>query len=741
MLYLNCLNVNCQISNNNGSSVNKTTLFNDYFNSLFQLNDDKNIITKMAIRFDADTRQMMLDLNQYCHLNDLSRVKYLNLSYNNIRLLKNYTILAENITDVNLTRIQCKFESLKYLDLSNNQLTRLHSSNFKVFEIDQKLDNGNLKSLIAIELLKLDNNRLKYIKHDTFDKFYHLKYLDLSHNQLKYIHSLQFSHNLNMYLLDLTDNSLEYINIGDESNGLLQLLKYFYINRLNCSLSCKFLLELHKKSSQIIMNNDFKCEIDNNTGLMIEFKSLNDLQLKSICNLNEKSIDTRIHVSYNLNKELAESSVFTFLDRLAHRWFTWYVWPEDTLRTIDILPKIANYLNLNKTATNNIKLRNLFSNRFSLINITCTGEYEKTNETDSNYTLSSLPAINFVWKTPYGYFMKLNNTYFKFNIFDQMRNLTNLHEYMRFKTAINTGSSTINEIYVSQDENIFINNISSTSSQLIVTNFRQRYTGEYTCIAYNSFNFDYLTFNIQVRVGVMDYFFYNFVVFVAISILLAIIGIVFCIICERNALDNFPMTPPVFPTPFDTVPTTPPNFDFNQWMTTTATNIQGTLDQASKKLRKGFEKASVTVKSLGVTSTAYFYSVYEHGTQRLNTIKSYRLPTLPHVSLPAMRYPNQLVTRMGRLRTGVADVFLQFKEFCGSSDLTHTASIATIESDTNASNAVGYIVGKISHMDVGMLEIAEEPTSNQRTSLDDINEIGEYEESDEPRTSSKNDHI
>jgi hypothetical protein len=88
------------------------------------------------------------------------------------------------------------------------------------------------------------------------------------------------------------------------------------------------------------------------------------------------------------------------------------------------------------------------------------------------------------------------------------------------------------------------------------------------------------------------------------------------------------------------------------------------------------EKASVTVKSLGMTSGAYIVSVYEHSSQRLNDMKSY-VPTLnmPTVSMPSMnRYApmNQLATRM---RSGMGNMIIQFREFCGTSDAAQTVSM------------------------------------------------------------------
>ena len=131
----------------------------------------------------------------------------------------------------------------------------------------------------------------------------------------------------------------------------------------------------------------------------------------------------------------------------------------------------------------------------------------------------------------------------------------------------------------------------------------------------------------------------------------------------------------------------PPNFPINQ-----------------KILIQGMEKASVTVKSLGITSQAYIYSMYEQSSQRLSDMKMKSfVPTLnmPNVSMPTMRYPpmGQLANRM---KSGVGNMFVQLREFCGTSDLNHTASMVDLESDTNTINAVGktYMMDQIGGMTI-----------------------------------------
>ena len=612
-----------------------------------------------------------LNLISYCTVynNYLKDLKVLDLGRNR---LKNITLARNNF---------CKFQNLTYLDLSFNELTSLSQKQMNIFKMNEdQVDDDFIR--INIQVLKLDHNSLRFIRYNTFKNFFNLTYLDLSHNQLKYLHPLSVPPSAQ--LLDLSYNSIQEIYRQNYEN-----LKYFYLNSDNITLKCDcFLLDLFSKyKANEIHLDEFKCT-NVSFKRTIEFKNLNYDDLNDDCN------NYNVSISYKVEHSLKKSTSYSYLAKLAHRWFTWYILPENTVT--DVLPKIPMLID-NYDNFTHVDVVNLVANRLTNINITC--------ESDE---LNSFV----IWKTPFGYFVREENL----AMFHMMSNLTRVTKLLELETGPGrfSGANTMNKIFVNE------------KNELIVTNFRQIYTGDYTCIVLNSLNYDQIKFNINGRAGVSDHFLYCLAVSLVCSTVTSIVGIVFCLICEKQALDSFPMTPPVFPTPLDTVPTTPPNFDFNQWMTNTASNIQGTLDQASKKLRKGLEKATVTVKSIGVTSTAYFYSVYEQSTQRLHTIKSYKLPTLPTVSLPTMKYSNQLATRMGRLRTGVADVFLQFREFCGSSDLTHTASIATIESDTNASNAVGYIVGKISHMESGMNFIAEEGNINETQGAESIDTISVY---------------
>lgn len=65
-----------------------------------------------------------------------------------------------------------------------------------------------------------------------------------------------------------------------------------------------------------------------------------------------------------------------------------------------------------------------------------------------------------------------------------------------------------------------------------------------------------------------------------------------------------------------------------------------------------------------------------------------------------MRYPANM-PNMGqlanRMRMGMGNMFIHFREFCGTTDMTHTPSIVDLDADTYASNAVGknYILDEL----------------------------------------------
>jgi hypothetical protein len=119
------------------------------------------------------------------------------------------------------------------------------------------------------------------------------------------------------------------------------------------------------------------------------------------------------------------------------------------------------------------------------------------------------------------------------------------------------------------------------NNQLVVTNMRQAVAGPFVCISLNERGVKTYEYDIHVRTGVGEYFIYSLFISVISMIIPSIIGLIICCVCEYQADKNYPMTPPCYPTP---MASTPPNFDFNEWMSNAASylpdfNIQETLEQ------------------------------------------------------------------------------------------------------------------------------------------------------------------
>jgi hypothetical protein len=158
-----------------------------------------------------------------------------------------------------------------------------------------------------------------------------------------------------------------------------------------------------------------------------------------------------------------------------------------------------------------------------------------------------------------------------------MGKLTKIHQNMTVTISRYMGGQTVSQIYVNE------------KSELVVTQMRQAIVAEYSCIVLNEFGSKTFEYELNLRTGVDEYFIYSLFVSLISMIVPSIIGLIICCICEYQVEKNYPLTPPCYPTP---LAQTPPNFDFNEWMANAASylpniNIHDTLDQVSKKLRKG----------------------------------------------------------------------------------------------------------------------------------------------------------
>jgi hypothetical protein len=543
------------------------------------------------------------------------------------------------------------FASLRLLKLSSNEFSRLDRNNFKLFA-------GSNTFPSQLEILMFDSNQLVSLKHDTFYDLHALKFIDLSNNKLKIIHPLTFANSFNLFLNNLANNDLRAIFYPINNNNSISNLKYLYLknNDLKCDAGLSWLYD--RKQQHNLITDDFKCKYyheNSSLNLTAEFNLIqtNDFLLNQSQTPN-LIVDT---------KDLEITSTFSLFNLLSKRWFAWNV-------VKDELPVTTPYPYLSKSEQNDSA------------EITDSAEkhvFHTWYMSDLVLKCSSDPKSIIIWKTQFGY---LSQNYIDDEIYKmlyKMNMLTKISNNISVTIGQRFGALSISQFYV------------NSKDELTVTNMRQAVTGPFVCIALNEAGIKTYEYDMYVRTGVSENFINSLIASLVLCIITLIIGIVSCCILERKAKLAFPETPPYYPTP---MASTPPNFDFNEWMSNAASylpniNIHDTLEQVSKKLRKGMEKASVTVKSLGLTSTAYIYSVYEHSTQRWSDIKSY-VPTI-NVPLPTLRYTpvSQLANRM---RTGVGNMFIPLGKFCGSSDLSHQPSINDLQSNMNASNSIGKIL-------------------------------------------------
>ncbi|CAF0904419.1 unnamed protein product [Brachionus calyciflorus] len=613
--------------------------------------------------------ELFFPLGNYTHKNqienlinsnrlDLNRfdLRHLNLSSNNFdeSFLNGYSL--KNIHNSHSTLfdlvLRKYFSKIYVLNLSFNRIQILQREHFELFS-----SGDSNKIPTNLEVIFLNNNELSSIKHDTFYDLKNLKFLDLSSNRLKIIHPLLISYS-NLNYLNLRFNNLKGVFNG--LNGTLQNLTHFYLDG-NKDLKCDCGLEwLWQRKNEI--NIDFNCG-------------------ENFC-LNE---EPNLFVN---NENLDESSEISIIRKASKTWFGWTVFTDDLPPLIPYPYLISNQTKPEKeliTQLENQEKHVYHSWLFSDVILKCSNR----NESDYDNTESII-----LWKTQYGYFSNLNEfdidlasinktSLNSYKIFYKFNKLTKIYKNKTIRISEKLGALSKSVIYVNEENN------------LVITNMRNLVSGPFVCLSINENDVKSYEYNILVRTGVSEYFIYSLFVSLISMIIPSIIGLIICCICEYQVDKNYPMTPPCYPTP---MASTPPNFDFNEWMANAASyfpnlNIQETLEQVSKRLRKGMEKASVTVKSLGMTSTAYIYSMYEQSSQRWYDLKQYvpniNVPSINlSLNLPNMRYPpmGQLANRM---RIGMGNMFWQFREFCGSNDLTHTPSIVDIQADCSASNAVG----------------------------------------------------
>lgn len=137
---------------------------------------------------------------------NMSKLKTLNLSHKIISIYKNTFAGLVNLENLKLENCKMQFieensfkhlNSLKILNLKNNQLFQTRSYNEKMFS-----------GLLSLETLILSENKLSLSEDDLLSRMFNLKYLDLNSNLIEKIGSQTFSNLLNLQSISFRENNL-----------------------------------------------------------------------------------------------------------------------------------------------------------------------------------------------------------------------------------------------------------------------------------------------------------------------------------------------------------------------------------------------------------------------------------------------------------------------------------------------------------------------------------------------------
>jgi Leucine-rich repeat (LRR) protein len=114
------------------------------------------------------------------------------------------------------------FETINFIDLSDNQLSRIEPDTFsftkKLTELNlsgnliEKLSKKSFQCLKSLVKLSLHDNKLTSLDADIFKSLTRVKTIDLSNNKLRNIPEFAFKDLLNLSTLDLSNNCIREIN-------------------------------------------------------------------------------------------------------------------------------------------------------------------------------------------------------------------------------------------------------------------------------------------------------------------------------------------------------------------------------------------------------------------------------------------------------------------------------------------------------------------------------------------------
>ena len=132
-----------------------------------------------------------------------------------------------------------------------------------------------------------------------------------------------------------------------------------------------------------------------------------------------------------------------------------------------------------------------------------------------------------------------------------------------------------------------------TNNRLSITRARAALENRFACSAVNMLGTYRHEFDFKVDSNIQERAIPQLLYTLAFGMFLSLIGGVLCVSVDSAKFSTTKQikTPPLYPTLTpNSAARTPPNFELNQWLSSAAANITGTLEQVRDKLRSGVQQ-------------------------------------------------------------------------------------------------------------------------------------------------------
>lgn len=386
LTFLNCRNnnlINVDLRNNNNHKISSNNFDLRYNPSLTcvlvdDVNYSKTNWTKIE---DIAIYKLNCDPPKLTYVpDDNFEQELINLGYDS-GSLDDY-VLTENIKHIDILNIENKnikdltgiqdFESLSYLNCSNNTLTKLDfSGNLRLYRLEcfnNELNLLNLNKNTNLTYLTALKNKLTNID---LTKNINLKQCILSDN---FLSKLDVSKNLKLTNLTLNNNLLTTLNTLNNSelkefqcmNNKLEIINLSNNNKLEYLFISKNLLKNIDITNNIVLNQ-FLCSENKITNINIENNTELTIFICESNYINKLNLSTNI----NLNTLFVANNNISELNLTNNIKLNYLGCSNNLLSNLDI----TNNINLDKLGANNnyklktVDLRNNNNINFTILNL------------------------------------------------------------------------------------------------------------------------------------------------------------------------------------------------------------------------------------------------------------------------------------------------------------------------------------------------------------------------------------